>query len=321
MTKKFQSYALVSLLSASTMTYMGCSSSDSTTQATAGTAQGSTPNAVQNTNATADSFQPKIVESTDSAPQQTVAVFLDSLRRGDETTANSMLTMLARAEVQKTEYAIQPLGTPEGEFKIGRLGFPYQDQTVALVESQWREPATKTDPELTMDIVCEVHQEGTAWRIAGMAVTVAGESEPLVIDFEDGQRLQQQLRFANGQSTQPVQPTAVPGQQTFSLPNLNQPVQAQVGQPPNQPNFPQPNFQPAGFQQPNFQQPNFQQSGTPQPGVQQPNFQQPAPQQPAPQQPAPQQPELNLNNLPPLPSFPSDNGNQTATPPSGNVLR
>jgi hypothetical protein len=296
MNKKFQSFALVGLLSASTITYMGCSSSDSTTQASTGTAQGSTPNAEQNPTGTADSFQPKLVESTDSPQQQTVAVFLDSLRRGDETTANSMLTTLARAEVQKTEYAIQPLGTPEGEFKIGRLAISDQDQTVALVESQWREPATKTDPELTMDIVCEVHQEGTVWRIAGMAVIVAGENEPLVIDFEDGQRLQQQLRIANGQSTQPAQPAAVPGQQAFTLPTLNQPGQAQVGQQPIQPNFQQTGFQQTGTQQPSLQQPNFQQTGTP----------------PL---------DLNLNNLPPLPAFPGDNGTQTATPPGGNVLR
>ena len=123
-----------------------------------------------------------------------------------------------------------------------------------------------------------------------MAVTIvpttAGEEpgEALVIDFEDGQRLQQQLRMANaptstppgnpaGQSTQQL---GAPGQ----LPSLNQPVQAQFGQPQMQNGFQQVQ-QPAGAQQPN----------------------------------------LNLNNLPPLPSFPNENGNQIATPPGGNVLR
>jgi hypothetical protein len=280
----------VGLLGATTTTFTGCGGSKDTPQPTAENTPNNTKSPVQPTQTTAGmtdpTFKPQVIESTDSAPQQTVAVFLDSLRRGDETTANSMLTTIARAEVLKTDYAIQPPGTPEGEFKIGRLGFPYEDQTVALVESQWREPATKTDPELMMDIVCEVHLEGTDWRIAGMALTVAGESEPLVIDFEDGQRLQQQIRIANGQGTaaqsaaqlqQPGQTTTVPGlPASFSLPNSNQPVPAQFGQ-----------------QQP---QGGVQQSGN-------------------------QQPNLNLNNLPPLPTFPGDSGTQVATPPGGNILR
>jgi hypothetical protein len=159
-------------------------------------------------------YQPVVVESQGSAPQQTVGIFLDSLRRGDESTANSLLTTKGQQEVQKTTYKIQPLGTPEGEFKIGRLGFPYEDKTVALVECQWREPATKTEPELQMDIVCEVRQETQGWRISGMAVTVlndpttTGDPETLVIDFEDGARLQQMLDSANG----PAQPSQIAGQ-------------------------------------------------------------------------------------------------------------
>jgi hypothetical protein len=133
-----------------------------------------------------------------AAPKQTVALFLDSLRRGDETTANSMLTTKARAELEKTAWVMQPLGTPDGKYNIGRIEFPYPDQALALVECRWIEPATATEPELIMDVVCETYQEAEGWRIAGIAVTVADEPEPLVIDFEDGTRLQQMLDMANG---------------------------------------------------------------------------------------------------------------------------
>lgn len=280
MNKTFRSCALVGLLSATTITITGCGSSDSTQAKSDGAPSSTASPNVAGVVDTSSDLQPKISDSTDSAPQQIVAVFLDSLRRGDEVTANSLLTTQARAELQKIEYQIQPLGTPQGEFKIGRLVFPYQDQPLfALVESQWREPATKTDPELLMDIVCDVRQEGADWRIAGMAVTVAGEDVPLVIDFEDSQRLQQQLTIADAQpsgqqatGTQPLQSGFVAGQQSPTLPSLDQ---SQVGQqsPPN----------------------GFQATGA--------------------------QPALSLDNLPQLPAFPNNSGNQIASPPSGNVLR
>jgi hypothetical protein len=147
-----------------------------------------------------------------AAPKQTVAVFLDSLRRGDETTANSMLTTKARLELEKTAWVMQPLGTPDGQYSIGRVEFPYPDQALALVECRWIEPANSNEPELIMDVVCETYLEPEGWRIAGLAVTVADEQEPLVIDFEDGIRLQQMLDMANGPATatdsnQMAQPT------------------------------------------------------------------------------------------------------------------
>lgn len=168
----------------------GNTSSDSgTTAASAATENGS--------QATASSTKPESQQDRTAAPKQTVALFLDSLRRGDEVTANSMLTSKARAELEKTAWVMQPLGTPEGQYNIGRIEFPYPDQALALVECRWIEPATESEPELVMDVVCETYQESDGWRIAGLAVTVADEPEPLVIDFEDGARLQQMLDMAN----------------------------------------------------------------------------------------------------------------------------
>jgi hypothetical protein len=293
MNKTLRSMALIGMIGALTMSFTGCGSSDSATNTADknGTEKTTESDAATTTSTVAN--QPQVVEPGNNLPSQTVAIFLDSLRRGDEAAANSMLTARALSEIQKTDYVIQPLGTREGDFKVGRLGFPYPDQqNVALVESQWREPATKTEPEFTMDIVCEVHQEANGWRIAGMAVSVVGENEPpLVVDFEDGPRLQELLKMANGQG---------PSVQT-STQNLQQ-----VGQP--------------GLQQ--LGQPGLQQTGLPQLGqqpAQQPFGQQ---QQPMAQQPTQQgfQPDAGLNSLPPLPQLPS-NGTQIAVPPGKNVLR
>lgn len=305
MNKTYRSFATAALLGASTLSLtVGCGGSKTPDQASAEKAPAAGQQSMQTgtqAGTLADpTFQPKVVESTASTPQgQTVALFLESLRRGDEATANSTLTPLARAELKKTAYVIQPLGTPDGKYTIGRLGYPYQDQTVALVECQWREPATANEPELLMDIVCEVHQETDGWKIAGMAVTVAGENEPLVIDFEDGQRLQQMLDMANGQA-----PAGQPVSQPNMLPGASQ--AGQIAAPGQQPVLQNPQLQ-------NHQLQN-QPSQLPPSGVQ---FGQ------VPQLQSPQQPGNlpNLNAPPQLPNLQQDGGTQTANPPGGNVLR
>ncbi len=161
-----------------------------------------------------------VADGVGTEPAQSVAVFLDSLRRGDETAANSVLTSKAQQELAKTAYVIQPLGTPEGKYEIGRVGYPYEEKTVALVECLWTEPAAGDQPEVTMDIVCEVHLESEGWRISGIGVTIPGTEEALVLDFEDADGLQQTIDAATGQTTATGQSSGqqVAGQQLAEQP-------------------------------------------------------------------------------------------------------
>ncbi|GAB5405364.1 MAG: hypothetical protein Aurels2KO_35950 [Aureliella sp.] len=187
------------------------------------------------------SSQMKIVQDGASTPAaETVAIFLDSLRRGNETAANGVLTAKAREELSKTSYVIQPLGTPEGQFKIGRVSFADDMKDAALVECLWQEPAAAGEQPVAMDIVCEVRNESEGWRISGIAVSIPDTEETLVLDFEDAVALQQTIDQATGQSQPPAgQQTAAPTGQ-----------QATVGLPQNSP------LQPQGLpQQPQLQQP------------------------------------------------------------------
>ncbi|MEZ6137883.1 MAG: hypothetical protein R3C53_23595 [Pirellulaceae bacterium] len=186
---------------------------------------------------------PQVIDGEGTAPAQSVAIFLDSLRRGDERAANAVLTTKAREEMAKTAYVLQPLGTPEGQYTIGRVGFPYaEDKSVALVECNWTEPPVVGEPQLSMDIVCEVHNEANEWRISGIGVTLTGTEDALVLDFEDAQSLQATIEGATGQATPPTntQTTAASGQTTGLRAN---PTAEQL---PELPNFPAPAQLPAG---------------------------------------------------------------------------
>lgn len=194
---------------------VGCGDSAKTTAATA---QQAAPAA-----APAGNHVTVVSEGAETAPAETVAIFLDSLRKGDERAANGVLTSLARQELAKTDYSIQPLGTPAGQYKIGRVGFPYAEKNVALVECTWTEPATADTPAEVMDIVCEVHQDSEGWRIAGIGVTIPGTEQALVLDFENAAALQSTIDAVTGQTpaaTSGQIAAEQPGQAATALPAL-----------------------------------------------------------------------------------------------------
>ncbi|MEM8733827.1 MAG: hypothetical protein AAGG44_06385, partial [Planctomycetota bacterium] len=141
-------------------------------------------------------------------PAQAAAVFLDSLRSGNVQAINGILTELAQQEVAKSSWGMEPVGTPEGRFEIGRVGYPYEDKSVALVECTWVEPPVPNETPVSMDIVCEVHKETAGWRISALAVTVPGTEDTLVLDFEDAAALDATV----GAATQQTAQTGVNGQ-------------------------------------------------------------------------------------------------------------
>lgn len=182
------------------------------------------------------SAQPVVTNGAGTEPGEVVALFLDSLRRGDENAANGVLTAQAQAELAKTDYVIQPLGTPEGNYKIGRVGYVGGDATVGLVECMWSEPNPEAgQPPIELEIVCEVHKEEQGWRISGLAVKMTGTEETLVLDFEDANSLQQALEQAGGEPAQNTAPPSIaagqPNPQSGQPPAFQQPQSSQFALP------------------------------------------------------------------------------------------
>ncbi|HBE71567.1 MAG TPA: hypothetical protein DDW52_25775 [Planctomycetaceae bacterium] len=210
---------------------------------TASTSNPQSSSQAEQPNAQAAAPQIEIVQNGASQPAaETVAIFLDSLRRGNEEVANGALTKKAREEVAKSSWVMQPLGTPEGRFEIGRVSYTDPTKEVALVECLWQEPAAEGETAVATDIVCEVRQEpGEGWRISGLAISIPDTEDAIVLDFEDSAALKQTLDAATGTPATPAgQPAQTPGQVAGQLPTQQLPTQqlpppAQYAPPTQQP--------------------------------------------------------------------------------------
>ncbi len=197
-----------------------------------GTNDQTVQNGSQSPTAAAAPMQPIVVNGVGTEPAQAVAVFLDSLRRGDESAANGVLTNLAREQVQKTNFQIQPPGNPDGKYEIGRVVYPYAEKTSALVECQWIEPGVAGQQPEVIEIVCEASQEAEGWRISGLIFKIAGTEDTLTLDFENASSLQATLEGATATPAQPTQTAQAVGNAPLSLPPPQNLPPPQIAFPP-----------------------------------------------------------------------------------------
>ncbi len=125
------------------------------------------------TNPSAGTAKPT-VEMTPAA--EVVAQFLDSVRRGDESTVASLLTTEAIAELNKLNIEIDPPGSPEAAFEIGKTEYTDEEKDAAYVELAWIEPVEGSAEKKRNEALFVVRKDQVGWRIAGMVID-AGEGK------------------------------------------------------------------------------------------------------------------------------------------------
>lgn len=118
-------------------------------------------------------------------PNEIVAMFSDSIRRGDKEATIKLITLAAREEIQRRGMTIDPPGSPESSYKIGEVRFLDQDRDAAYVESIWIEPGTNGQPNVETEVVWAVQLEPEGWRISGLAIDMGPNEQPTLVDFEN----------------------------------------------------------------------------------------------------------------------------------------
>ncbi len=119
---------------------------------------------------------------TNSNPTESVQKFLQAVKEGDDKTAETMLTPLAREKTAEFDIAVAPPGSQTATFKV--LDMELIGSDAAHVASQWTDYDEAGQPH-TDDLVWMVRLEQEGWRIAGMAARLFPEEPPLFLNFED----------------------------------------------------------------------------------------------------------------------------------------
>ena len=118
-------------------------------------------------------------------PSEIVAMFADSIRRGDRETVNKLITDASRIEIQKQGIDLDPPGSPDASYKIGEFRYSDDEKDSGFVESLWIEPAQDGNPPLSTEVVWGVRLENGGWRICGLAIDMGKDQPAALVNFED----------------------------------------------------------------------------------------------------------------------------------------
>lgn len=127
-----------------------------------------------------------------------VSAFLDRIRRGgQDNNAMSLLTDRAQAELQRVGQVVQPIGSPDAQFKVTRSTPMPRDPKIEnqadgrLVHCLWSEPAEvgangQTATAEQYQVVWSVIRQHGDYKISGLILEMDPNEAPMILDFEDG---------------------------------------------------------------------------------------------------------------------------------------
>lgn len=113
-----------------------------------------------------------------------VVAFLDAIKRGDDSTASSMLTKVARAKTEELGLSVAPPVNPTATYAIRDCELVGEDGDLVHVGTTW----TDTDADgftSTDNVVWVVRLDPEGWRVVGMAMRIFDDLPPLLLNFED----------------------------------------------------------------------------------------------------------------------------------------
>src|SRR5205814_1548644 len=114
-------------------------------------------------------------------PDKVVAEFLQALRTGNEAKASSLLTPTARQKTADAKLEVGLPASPSASFEVGEVELVAEDG--AHVASTWTDVREDSEPR-TDRIVWILRKETEGWRVAGMAIKIFDDQQPLILNFE-----------------------------------------------------------------------------------------------------------------------------------------
>jgi hypothetical protein len=154
----------------------------------------------------------KAVIKTDT-PQETVQVFLDAVRMGNDERASAMISSIARQKTAALTGSITPPASDTAKFSIGKVEYIGGDG--ARVASIWSDVDEEGQAH-SDEAVWVLRKESDGWRVAGVAAMIFPGEEPVLLNFEDPEDMkhkQQEVRNRMARETEAGAPQNLQAEQ------------------------------------------------------------------------------------------------------------
>ncbi|MFM7108461.1 MAG: hypothetical protein ACKOZU_07675 [Planctomycetaceae bacterium] len=132
----------------------------------------------------ARAFAPSADPAKTTPAKATVVAFLDSVKRGDDAAARTMLTKVARTKTDELGMSVAPPVADTATYAVKECELIGDSGDIVHVATTWTDVAPDGSKS-TEDVIWVVRLDPEGWRVAGMAMRVFDDMPPLLLDFED----------------------------------------------------------------------------------------------------------------------------------------
>ncbi len=123
-------------------------------------------------------------------PEAAVRAFLDAVKSGNDRSAESMFTDLARERIKDLGIQVAPRGSDTAKYEISKAELLAEDG--ARVPCKWTD-IDQQGKSHTDEMTWMLRREPVGWRVAGMAAVIFEGEDPLLLDFENPKETLQKL--------------------------------------------------------------------------------------------------------------------------------
>jgi hypothetical protein len=143
---------------------------------------------------------PKVakIPPVDAGPEVVVVTFLDSLRGGDDATAEALLTQRARIETENANLKVEPPGTPMAKYQVGATQYVTENRDGAHVASIWQDTYADGSTE-QYNVTWVLRKQEDGWRIVGLATQPQPGAPEIFLNFENPQDMMRKVEQANNE--------------------------------------------------------------------------------------------------------------------------
>ncbi len=181
----------LALIGVFTAGLIGCGASDSASVSTAVKNTGGRKTANVGGESGQAAKKPLPAESAESVVEK----FLAAVRNGDKNHTSDLLTDVARQELAKNGWEIQPPGTPSSSYKVGRTEI-LPEGNGAYVNSTWTDTSSNGE-NVDYEVVWVLRLQENGWKVAGMATEAVSGEDPVYFSFEHPQDMQRKREAAD----------------------------------------------------------------------------------------------------------------------------
>jgi hypothetical protein len=126
--------------------------------------------------------------------KEVVTDFLGAFRKGDNEGATRLLTKVARQKVAETGRNVAPPANDRVKIEIDDPLYPTPDHQIAHVPTRWIDSDGMGHPRTDKATwVCRLEDDG--WRVAGFAAFVFEGEEPLLLSFEEPEKMAEKQKW------------------------------------------------------------------------------------------------------------------------------